>query len=214
MTGLSSFSAPAGWHSGQAGGGGGQHPSSAAILGFQRPLEEVALGRLLAPIAISCHVPSSSGFNVFPSSITSLCCIFSHLPPAGYFPSGWSFFHSPCLVLTSLDPASPSASLTPSGQASPARCLLCLIPWPQGFGALPLAPLGWLWVGCEVSVACCLLDLCALLGLIRLTLSVASHPVDASLREASAPSASSSNSPFALLEWQHPAGPSPTPFLV
>lgn len=144
--------------------GGGAASQLGCHLGISKAPGGIALGRLLAPIAISCHVPSSSGFNVFPSSITSLCCIFSHLPPAGYFPSGWSFFHSPCLALTSLDPASPSASLSPSGQASPARCPLCLIPWPQGFGALPLAPLGWLWVGCEVSVACCLLDLCALFG--------------------------------------------------
>ena len=144
---------------------GGQQPSSAAILGLQRPLEEVALGRLLVPIAISCHVLSFLGSMSFHQVSPLSAVIFSHLPPAGYFPSGWFFFHSPCLALTSLDPASPSASLSPSGGASPMRCPLCLIPWPQGFGVPSLAPLGWLWVGCEVSVACCLLDLCALFGL-------------------------------------------------
>ena len=65
---------------------GGQQPSSAAILGLQRPLKEVALGRLLVPIAISCRVLSSSGFNVFPSSITSLCCYLLSLASCQLLP--------------------------------------------------------------------------------------------------------------------------------
>lgn len=115
----------------------GQHPQSAAILWTQSALEEIARGRSWQ-LVLRCLLPFA--VNVFPLSITSLGFTFSLFPCAGH----WSI--SLCLLLTSLDPASPSASLHLFlDKFLPRDAHSASFLGGRGFGALGLTPPRWLW---------------------------------------------------------------------